>query len=48
MFVSTKEKYSNETLKELYVQLNNLASNCNFGTAYDSRLRDQLFLAIDD
>ena len=30
------------------MQLKNLANNCNFGTAYDSSLCDQLFMTIDD
>ena len=42
-----RRKYAKESLKEFYVELKNLANNCNFGNSYDSKLRDKLFMAID-
>ena len=43
-----RRKSSTETLKEVYVDLKNLANNCKFGNSYDGRLRDQLFIAVDN
>ena len=40
-------KKSEKSLKELYVDLKRLAKDCNFGTTFDARLRDQLLMAID-
>ena len=43
-----RKKVQGETLKELYADLKRLAKDCNFGNTFDSRLRDQLFMAIDN
>ena len=42
-----RKKESNESLKDLYSDLKRLAKDCNFGNTFDTRLRDQLFMAID-
>ena len=42
-----RKKESHESLNELYSSLKNLAKNCSFGTTFDQRLRDQLFMAVD-
>ena len=43
-----RRKSPTESLKEVYMDLKSLANNCQFGNNYDTRLRDQLFMAIDD
>ena len=40
-------KKSDESLEQLYADLKRLAKDCNFGTTFDERLRDQFFMAID-
>ncbi|XP_076055155.1 uncharacterized protein LOC143033547 [Oratosquilla oratoria] len=42
-----RRKVEKETVKELYADLKRLAKDCNFGTMFDARLRDQLFMAVD-
>ena len=42
-----RKKNRNESLRDLYADLKALASDCNFGIAFDGRVRDQLFMAID-
>lgn len=42
-----RRKVEGESLKELYADLKRLAKDCNFGATFDSRLRDQLFMAVD-
>ena len=43
-----RKKKDSESLKELYSDLKKLAKDCNFGATFDSRLRDQLFMAVDN
>ena len=47
LFQQRKKKES-ESLKELYSELKKLAKDCHFGATFDSRLRDQLFMAVDN
>ncbi|XP_076049279.1 uncharacterized protein LOC143029951 [Oratosquilla oratoria] len=42
-----RREVEKETVKELYADLKRLAKDCNFGTMFDARLRDQLFMAVD-
>ena len=42
-----RKKEPNESLKDLYSDLKRLAKDCNFGTTFDTRLRDQVFMAVD-
>ena len=42
-----RRKSEGKSLKELYADLKRLAKDCNFGATFDSRLRDQLFMAVD-
>ncbi|MEL6988540.1 MAG: hypothetical protein AAGK97_12010 [Bacteroidota bacterium] len=42
-----RKKLKSETLRDLYADLKGLAKDCSFGAAFDSRVRDQLFMAID-
>ncbi|XP_076031079.1 uncharacterized protein LOC143019325 [Oratosquilla oratoria] len=42
-----RRKVKKETVKELYADLKRLVKDCNFGTMFDARLRDQLFMAVD-
>ena len=41
-------KKADENLNVLYADLKALAKNCNFGAQFDSRVRDQLFMAVKD
>ena len=43
-----RRKHMNESLRELYANLKRLAKDCNFETTFDARLRDQLFMAVDN
>ena len=42
-----RRKKEGESLKDLYADLKRLAKDCHFGTNFQSRLRDQLFMAVD-
>ena len=42
-----RKKKSDESLRDLYVDLKNLARDCSFGALFDARVRDQLFMAVD-
>ena len=42
-----RRKKEREGLKDLYADLKKLAKDCHFGSNFDQRLRDQLFMAID-
>ena len=42
-----RKKKSTETLPELYADLKALAKHCRFGAQFDGRVRDQLFMAVD-
>ena len=42
-----RKKKGEETLRELYADLKELANDCDFGTQFDARVRDQLFMAVD-
>ena len=43
-----RKKERNESLKDLYSDLKRLAKDCSFGATFDTRLRDQLFMAVDN
>ena len=43
-----RKKRKDETVQELYADLKALAKNCNFGNQFDARVRDQLFMAVDN
>ena len=42
-----RKKKAGESLRDLYADLKTLAKNCSFGTNFDARVRDQLFMAVD-
>ena len=43
-----RRKKGGESLKELYADLKCLAKDCDFGSNFDSRVRDQLFMALEN
>ncbi|XP_064089269.1 uncharacterized protein LOC135203476 [Macrobrachium nipponense] len=43
-----RKKRRDETVNSLYADLKALAKDCNFGNHFDSRDRDQLFMAVDN
>ena len=43
-----RKKKKDETVNELYADLKASAKNCNFGNQFDARVRDQLFMAVDN
>ena len=42
-----RKKKAGESLRDLYADLKTLAKDCSFGTLFDARVRDQLFMAVD-
>ena len=42
-----RKKKPDESLNNLYADLKALAKNCSFGNQFDSRVRDQLFMAVE-
>ena len=42
-----RRKRDLESLKDLFADLKKLAKDCRFGSNFDHRLRDQLFMAVD-
>ena len=42
-----RKKVDSESLNDLYSNLKRLGKDCNFKTTFDDRLRDQLFMAVD-
>ena len=42
-----RKKKPDENLNTLYAELKALAKHCNFGNTFDSRVRDQLFMAVE-
>ena len=45
-FLQRKKKW-NETVKDYYAELKQLAQQCDFGTDFDKRLKEQLLVGID-
>nr|XP_045614303.1 uncharacterized protein K02A2.6-like [Procambarus clarkii]XP_045614304.1 uncharacterized protein K02A2.6-like [Procambarus clarkii]XP_045614305.1 uncharacterized protein K02A2.6-like [Procambarus clarkii]XP_045614306.1 uncharacterized protein K02A2.6-like [Procambarus clarkii]XP_045614307.1 uncharacterized protein K02A2.6-like [Procambarus clarkii]XP_045614308.1 uncharacterized protein K02A2.6-like [Procambarus clarkii]XP_045614309.1 uncharacterized protein K02A2.6-like [Procambarus clarki len=43
-----RTKKQQESLQDLYEELKALANNCNFGAQFDCRVRDQLFMAVEN
>ena len=43
-----RKKKEGESLKELYADLKRLAKDCEFQDQFDSRVRDQLFMALEN
>ena len=43
-----RKKLTGECLNNLYADLKALAKDCNFGDQFDARVRDQLFMAVDN
>ena len=42
-----RKKKNGEGLRDLYADLKTLAKDCSFGSQFDARVRDQLFMAVD-
>ena len=42
-----RKKKNDESVHSLYVDLKALAKDCKFGDQFDARVRDQLFMAVD-
>ena len=42
-----RKKKPDENLNTLYAEIKALAKHCNFGNTFDSRVRDQLFMAVE-
>ena len=43
-----RKKKEGESLKELYADLKRLAKDCDFKDQFDSRVRDQLFMSVEN
>ncbi|XP_076059269.1 uncharacterized protein LOC143035931 [Oratosquilla oratoria] len=43
-----RKKWPGESLNNLYAELKALAKDCNFADQFDNRVRDQLFMAVDN
>ena len=43
-----RTKKQQESLQDLYAELKALANHCNFGAEFDGRVRDQLFMAVEN